>query len=45
MHAVVETYGGSGYRGLCGWIQLVTARYYLTVDQDAAAVETSTTMD
>ena len=41
MHAVVATYGGSGYRGPSGWIQLVTAKYYDTVDQDAAAVETT----
>jgi hypothetical protein len=28
MHARVENYSGSGYRMLCGWIQIVTEEFY-----------------
>lgn len=28
VHAVIDAYGGAGYRGLCGWIQVVTGKRY-----------------
>jgi hypothetical protein len=40
VHAVIEAYGGSGYRGLCGWIQVVTGERYHT-----GSVHADTAMD
>lgn len=32
IHAVIDRYGGTGYRGFCGWIQVITGKRYLAVD-------------
>lgn len=45
IHAVIEQYRGSGYRTLCGWIQVVTGRRYHTLDDDAGPADLSTDVD
>jgi hypothetical protein len=45
LHAVIERYDGSGYRGLCGWIQVVTGKRYHADNADAAPADTSIDLD
>jgi hypothetical protein len=40
VHAVIDTYNGTGYRTLCGWIQVVTEKYYNSYDGGKAPVKT-----
>ncbi|HEY6517499.1 MAG TPA: hypothetical protein VIY50_15255 [Steroidobacteraceae bacterium] len=35
VHAIIEAFGGSGYRGLCGWIQVVTGKRYRIGSEEA----------
>jgi hypothetical protein len=42
---VVESYEGSGYRELCGWIQVITDHRYRTMDESDAAAVTSQSID
>ncbi|HEV2271937.1 MAG TPA: hypothetical protein VGR92_20985 [Steroidobacteraceae bacterium] len=32
VRAVIDSYGGTGYRGFCGWIQVITGKRYSAVD-------------
>ena len=45
VHALIERYAGTGYRRLCGWIQVVSDEYYRTGDGDAAPAERSVSVD
>lgn len=45
IHAVIERYGGAGYRAICGWIQIVTAHYYRSGSEDDSPAETSASID
>jgi len=45
IHAVIENYGGSGYRGLCGWIQVVTGKRYRGGNENTAPADTETDVD
>ena len=45
MRAVIEAYGGSGYRTLCGWIQVVTGKYYRAGSKDTEPAETEVSVD
>jgi hypothetical protein len=45
VHAVIEAYAGTGYRGLCGWIQVVTGRRYRAGVQGRAGADISIDVD
>ena len=45
MHARIETFEGSGYSTLCGWIQIVTDLFYRPQDPDRQAPERSVSVD
>ncbi|MFB3923932.1 MAG: hypothetical protein ACE145_19595 [Terriglobia bacterium] len=45
IHAVIDTYHGSGYRTFCGWLQVVTDMYYNSYDAAQAPVETAVFAD
>ena len=45
IRGVIESYGGSGYRGLCGWIQVVTGKRYRAGSEDEASADTSIDVD
>lgn len=45
IHAVIDTYGGSGYRGLCGWIQVITGKRYHALEDHMAPADTSMDVD
>lgn len=45
IRGVIDTYDGSGYRGLCGWIQVITGKRYRAVDDNAAPADTSVDVD
>lgn len=45
IHAHIETYGGSGYRGLCGWIQVITGKRYHALDDHVAPADTAMDVD
>jgi hypothetical protein len=45
IHARVERYAGSGYRTLCGWIQVVTAVYRDSHDREEARTTTRVSVD
>jgi hypothetical protein len=45
VHAVIEKYGGAGYRGLCGWIQVVTGKRYRAGSENSASADTSIDVD
>jgi len=45
MHARIESYGGSGYRTICGWVQIVTNIYFDSHDTEKAKSETFVSMD
>jgi hypothetical protein len=40
IHAAIEAHGESGYRGLCGWIQVFTGERYRGGNDDAAPAQT-----
>lgn len=45
MHALIDNYGGSGYRTFCGWIQIVTNIYLDSHNPEKAKQETFVSMD
>jgi len=45
IHARIEAYAGSGYRMLCGWIQIVTSVYLDSHDNENAWSETFVSAD
>jgi len=45
VRAVIDRYGGSGYRGLCGWIQVVTGKRYRAGSGDPTPADTSRDVD
>lgn len=45
IHAVIEARGASGYRGLCGWIQVITGERYRGGSGDTAPAETAVDVD
>jgi hypothetical protein len=45
IEGTIERYDGSGYRMLCGWIQVVTGTYYRSADATEAPVETTRSVD
>jgi len=45
IRGVIEAYGGSGYRMLCGWIQVVTGKYYRPGSKDTEPAESETSVD
>lgn len=45
VHATIEQYAGSGYRTLCGWIQIVTDDWYADVTEDAHPVRHAISTD
>ena len=45
IHGVIDRYDGSGYRGLCAWIQVITGKRYRTVDDRTAPADTAMDID
>jgi hypothetical protein len=45
IHARIESYDGSGYRMLCGWIQIVTSVYLDSHDRENAHEKTFVSID
>ncbi|MBN1933867.1 MAG: hypothetical protein JW934_04335 [Anaerolineae bacterium] len=45
VHAIIEQYAGSGYRALCGWIQIVRDDWYDDVTEDAPPVKHAISID
>jgi hypothetical protein len=45
IESVVEHYDGGGYRGLFGWVQIVTRRFYQSLDTTEPPAETSRSVD
>jgi hypothetical protein len=45
VHARIEDYSGSGYRTICGWIQLVTRKDQDSTDPAQARTTTSVSID
>jgi len=45
MHAQIESYAGSGYRTLCGWIQIVTRECYAKGDTERTNLLRSCSVD
>lgn len=45
IHAVIDTYGGSGYRGFCGWIQVITGKRYRAVDDNKPPAQVEVDID
>jgi hypothetical protein len=45
MHAQIESYAGSGYRTLCGWLQIVTRECYARGDIKRANLLRSRSVD
>jgi hypothetical protein len=45
MHALIESYEGSGYRTFCGWVQIVTNVYFDSHNREESRTETFVSMD
>jgi hypothetical protein len=45
MQAQIERYAGSGYRTLCGWIQIITRECYATADTERTNLQRSCSID
>jgi hypothetical protein len=45
IEGVIESYEGSGYRELVGWVQIVTGKRYRTVDNSTAPAATDRSID
>jgi hypothetical protein len=45
LHAIIEQYAGSGYRTVCGWIQIVTDDWYADLTEDADPVQHAVSID
>ncbi len=45
LHAQIESYAGSGYRMLCGWIQIITRECLATADQKRTNAHRSCSID
>jgi len=45
MHARINTYEGFGYRTICGWIQVVSDRFYNSYEDKIEPVEQSVSVD
>lgn len=45
IHAIIDQYAGSGYRALCGWIQVITDDWYDDTAEIAQPVDHAVSMD
>jgi hypothetical protein len=45
MQAQIESYAGSGYRTLCGWIQIITREWYAKADTERTGLKRSCSID
>ncbi len=45
MHARIQDFQGSGYRGLCGWIQIITSDYWDSPKKESDPTEHVSSMD
>ena len=45
VHAIIEQYAGSGYRALCGWVQIVTDDWYDDVTGGAHPAKHAVSID